>query len=204
MKRRQELPSYLRLNHKFDIDKLRKCYEENKHHMESKWDAITVHCAADRYIDVDDLKYTASALTKFEDNGFAIRGKKKYDERNYTQVLDWVKGTYFEEVLNSFSGKPSRARILTMLPGGKLLPHIDYNTDYNIRIHIPIYTNSWALFGTRRQGEEVVVHHMPADGHCWFVNVGWEHSAWNFGDTPRVHLIFAMNNQEDIEDALSS
>ena len=203
MKKRDELPNYLRLKYQFDIDMLRACYEENKYHMSEIWDAVSQKCAT-KFVDIQDEKYTSVSLTEFTDNGYTVMGKQELDERNYTTLVDWVKGTYFEEVIQTFTGTACRVRILNMNPGAVLLPHIDYNTDYNVRVHIPIHTNDWALFGTRRKSGDVIVHHMPADGGCWFINQGWEHSAWNFGKTPRVHLLIALNDQTDIEDALST
>lgn len=203
MKKREELPNYLRLKQKFDINELRICYEENKEKMHESWDAVSKKCAT-KFVDIEDDKYTSIGLTNFIDNGYEIMGDKEFDERNYTSLMDWVSGTYFEEVIKSFHGTACRIRLLKMSPGAILMPHIDYNTTYNVRVHIPIYTNPWALFGTKRKDGEVKVHHMPDDGGCWFINQGWEHSAWNFGKTDRIHLLIALNDQTDIENALQS
>lgn len=203
MKKRDDLPNYLKLNKQFDINELRKCYEDNKEHMTTQWDAVSQNCAPN-FTDLEDPKYSSVSLSKFTDNGHVVMGDKKFDERNYDTLQDWVKGTYFEEVLNSFTGQALRVRILKMNEGAVILPHIDYNTTYNVRIHIPIYTNPWATFGIKRKTGDVEFQHMPADGSAWFINQGWEHSAWNFGKTPRVHIIFALNDQTDIEDALRS
>lgn len=201
MKKRNDLPNYLRLKHEFDIERLRECYNQTIPNMFEGWDAVSQKCAT-KFVDLQDEKYTSVSLTKYKDNGYSVMGKSELDERNYTELEDWVKGTYFEEVINTFTGTACRVRILKMEPGGTLLPHIDYNTDYNVRVHIPIYTNPWALFATKRKESEVSVHHMPDDGGSWFINQGWEHSAWNFGKTPRIHLLIALNDQTDIENAL--
>ena len=204
MKRRQDLPNYLRLNQKFDIEKLRKAFEDCKENVAPRWDPISIKCGGHVHLDTDTPTYQCYHLSKFVDNGYKQFGSTKYDERNYSGLQDWVKGTYFEEVLSSFSDDPCRARILSMNPGGKLLPHIDYNTDYNVRIHIPINTNPWAMFGIRRKDSDVDIFNMPADGSCYFINQGWEHSAWNLGKTPRDHIVIALRSQKDIEDALSA
>lgn len=203
MKKREELPNFLRLNKQFDIDELQRCYEENKVWMNEEWDALSRNCAPN-FTDLENLKYASVALSEFTDNGYSVMGNKRFDERNFDTLQDWVKGTYFEEVLNSFTGQPQRVRILRMDEGAVILPHIDYNTTYNVRVHIPIYTNPWSSFGVKRKTGDVEFQHMLADGGAWFINQGWEHSAWNFGKTPRIHIIFALNDQTDIEDALST
>ena len=85
-------------------------------------------------------------------------------------------------------------------PGGHILPHIDYNTDYSVRYQIPIQTNDWSYFGIQRKNEKPEVRHFPADGSVWFFNPGWNHSAWNMGKTNRIHMIICVNGQEDLKE----
>ena len=44
------------------------------------------------------------------------------------------------------------------------------------------------------------IKHMPADGSVWFVNVGQQHSAWNFGKTDNIKMIVSINGQDDLND----
>jgi|TARA_Y100000816_G_scaffold129288_1_gene91106 hypothetical protein len=123
--------------------------------------------------------------------------KSRLDERHYNKVKDWVKGTYIEEVLNSFKAEHTRARIAIMDPGAFIGDHIDYNTDYSVRYHIPLTTNEGCGFHViDRQG---VKHEQTmAPGECWFLNQGLKHSAWNKGKTPRAHIIISVLTQEDL------
>ena len=85
-----------------------------------------------------------------------------------------------------------------MKPKGFILPHMDYNTSYSVRYHIPIQTNPWSYIGIQRKNELPEVKHLPADGGVWFINQGWKHSAWNLGQTDRIHLIVSVMGQDDL------
>ena len=92
-----------------------------------------------------------------------------------------------------------RTRLAFVKPGGFIMPHIDFNTDIGIRCCVPIYTNPWCYFGVRRKGEEQAeIKHLSADGRVWFFNQGFEHAAWNFGKTPRVHLLFTLQTHVEV------
>lgn len=118
------------------------------------------------------------------------------DERRYTRRKDICTG-YWNEILDTFRAPVTRTRFAYMAPGHSIRPHIDYNTTYSIRVHIPILTNPGCLMGVRdRDGEHVM--HMPADGSVYFLNTGLTHWAENNGDTGRVHLVISLNGQEDL------
>ena len=96
--------------------------------------------------EVNGSPYKQIALTKdnpAEENRVYEKKipKSRLDERHYNLIKDWVKGTYLEEVIKSFKGEGTRARIAMMDPGAYVAEHIDYNTDYSIRFHIPNTTN---------------------------------------------------------------
>ena len=113
-----------------------------------------------------------------------------------TSKLNWVKGTYIEEVINSFKGETHRARVAIMEPGCLIKPHIDYNTDYSVRYHIPLTTNKDCGFFVIKDGEKI--HQQMKPGEVWFLNQGLRHSAWNKGKTSRSHIIISVNGQEDL------
>lgn len=118
------------------------------------------------------------------------------DERNYTKKNENVKGI-FDNILSSFKAEVCRTRFAVLMPGFRTATHIDADTDYTIRIHIPIITNTEAVFGIIKNGRLKEIH-LPADGDAWFVNAGFPHYVYNGGKTPRVHLIIALNGQEDL------
>ena len=76
--------------------------------------------------------------------------------------------------------------------------HIDYNTDYSIRFHIPITTNKDCGFYCLVNGERVYQTMEP--GSCWFLNQGLRHSAWNKGTTARSHIIVSVDGQDDLQE----
>jgi hypothetical protein len=108
---------------------------------------------------------------------------------------------YFNHVLDTI-GKNivHRTRFAKLAPQSKIKPHIDYNTEYSIRLHIPIITNENCLFGgidpITNQPQEA---HFPADGSVWFINPGVKHWAENNGNEERIHLIISVDSQEILE-----
>ena len=128
--------------------------------------------------------------------------KSRLDERHYNKVKDWVKGTYLEEVITSFKAETTRARIAIMDPGAYVAEHIDYNTDYSVRFHIPITTNvKCGFYCVDKSGEK---HYQTMEpGSCWFLNQGMRHSAWNKGPTTRSHIIISLQGQQDLDEIIA-
>ena len=124
----------------------------------------------------------------------------KVDETQYTELCKPFKGTYVEEVLNSFKSPYTRVRFIVQKPGAYILPHMDYDTRYSIRFFIPLVVNDWSWVAIQRKGEKLPeFKYMPADGSVWFVNVGHRHSAFNFGKTDSIKFIVSINGQEDLD-----
>ena len=118
------------------------------------------------------------------------------DERRYTRRKEICTG-YWNDILDTFKAPVTRTRFAYMAPGHSIKPHIDYNTTYSIRVHIPIITNEGALIGVKtKNGMEKI--HMPADGSVYFLNTGLTHWAENNGLEGRVHLVISLNGQEDL------
>ncbi len=175
------------------------------------WDFRNYVKPFEKYIEKDDKgkyqvngsPYKQIALTQYnpemEDRVYDKKiPKTRLDERHYNKVKDWVKGTYLEEVLTSFKAEFTRARIAVMNPGAFVSEHIDYNTDYSVRYHIPITTNKDCGFYAVKDGEKVYQTMEP--GSVWFLNQGLRHSAWNKGTTSRSHIIISFLTQEDMND----
>ena len=118
------------------------------------------------------------------------------DERRYTKRKDICTG-YWNHILDTFKAPVTRTRFAYMAPGHKIKPHIDYNTTYSIRVHIPIITNNGAfVFVKDKNGTHKM--HMPADGSVWFLNTGMTHWVENNSSEGRVHLVISLNGQEDL------
>jgi hypothetical protein len=121
------------------------------------------------------------------------------DEKNYTipnkHCSDYVKNVVFK----SFEGTATRCRLALMRPSFSIKPHIDNNTDYSVRYHIPIYTNKECNFYIRnRKNADYVKFNMLDDGSVWFLNTGYTHYADNKSQTNRLHLIVTCINQNDL------
>ncbi len=154
---------------------------------------------------ITDNPYKQLALTEYDPNFSRDEFETKIpssrlDERQYRKIKDWVRGTYLEEVINTFKGNVTRVRVARMEPGSVIGEHIDYNTDYSIRVHIPITTNEDCGFYVKRSRKaEKEFLAMPASGECWFLNQGFLHSAWNKGNEPRDHLVLSISGQVDLD-----
>lgn len=119
------------------------------------------------------------------------------DERRYTKRKDICTG-YWNNILDTFKAPVTRTRFAYMAPGHSIKPHIDYNTTYSIRVHIPIVTNEGALMCVKTK-DGVKKIHMPADGSVYFLNTGMTHWAENNGSEGRIHLVVSLNGQDDLE-----
>lgn len=118
------------------------------------------------------------------------------DERRYTRRKDICTG-YWNDILDTFKAPVTRTRFAYMAPGHSIKPHIDYNTTYSIRVHIPIITNKDAFMCVKTK-DGIQRMHMPADGGVYFLNTGLTHWAENNGTEGRIHLVISLNGQEDL------
>ena len=247
LKRRNELPSFLKLPYRFDLGKIldllretpedfddlndsdgygkvaKSCpqleekfglrfssIEDAYEHLRKngikpdnmKWDYRRFIKISEDGITIQNNPYKQMALTeynpKFDSEEFHVKiPKNRMDERQYSKIKSWVAGTYLEKVISTFKGFVTRVRVARMEPGCVISEHIDYNTDYSIRVHLPLRTNKKCGFYVKRDIKKDYIS-MPADGCCWFLNQGYRHSAWNQGDCPRDHLVFSIVGQEDL------
>lgn len=217
--RRHEVPPYLKMpaEYTFDIDKILAVFQEHLGGLEDhQSDRDFIVSQNDRgYTSYSAGNYNLYTVTEFDpdfkpkDNGVMknIAESKKdprWEERAYVKIADWVKGTYIEEVLKTFKGQVSRCNVRVMDPGGKITEHMDYDTTFSVRYHIPLITNDKAWFTIRRsRDDEPEIFRMEADGSTYFLNQGILHAAFNEGDTSRIHLMICVNGQEDLQSALS-
>lgn len=118
------------------------------------------------------------------DKAASLGVRRVADYRYPTQICHGYLGMVMTTILEG-GWRPRRARITIMKPGGGTSWHRDgADTDYAIRMHIPIVTNKDCHFSTRTER-----YHMPADGSAYIVRVNCEHQAVNHGDADRYHLI---------------
>ena len=221
MKRREELPFFKKLPYTFDVDRILKDFDLIK----DKNDDLTIEggygdlvgskapklenaFSIGKYTEyVDGMvkgDYTQVGMTQYNPDAvnreYNIKiSNKRPDERHYNALRPELEGSYIQEVMNTFRGEATRTRIAILKPGAAIKPHIDYNTDYSVRYHIPLKTNNLCGFdNVDKQGNREEIH--MGLGECWFLNQGFRHSAWNNGETERWHLIVSVLTQEDLND----
>lgn len=189
LKRRNELPNFLKVDITVDCEKLLKCFESWEHMP----DTISEECGSP-YL---NKHYKQTPITYAKEKILYKNGKE--DERCWGEIYPQFKDTYVEEVLRMFKSPFTRARLVVKEPGAMIKPHIDYDTTYSVRYYIPLKTNEWSYTAVKSKNQnKPEIKHLPADGSVWFVNPGNLHSAWNAGTTDDIRLIVACNGQEDL------
>jgi hypothetical protein len=116
-----------------------------------------------------------------------------HEEQNVVSMQDCSRPTeicrdYMAEIIQRIEDLgfyPRRARIIRLPSGRSGNWHQDGSkSHYQVRLHIPILTNSRCFFETE-EGEV----HMPADGNGHFVHINRRHRVRNEGDQDRFHLV---------------
>ena len=107
------------------------------------------------------------------------------DEHGYTELLPEFAGTYFEHVVTELRsiGAIGRTRLNLKEPFNVN----SFHRDPEPRVHIPIHTNPGCMFVVNHH-----VTHLPADGSTCYTDTRGYHTAFNGGDTDRVHLVAAV------------
>lgn len=107
------------------------------------------------------------------------------DEKNFSELTDACT-PYFKEIAQKFQSPYSKFRLLQLMPGGIIPPHIDFPYYECIRVHTVLKTNPdviWEVNGEQKR--------IPADGKFYWFDTGKYHAVINNGDTPR--LILSLN-----------
>jgi hypothetical protein len=133
-----------------------------------------------------------------------IRSLMNIDE-NYDPIIDErlccinpsYAFSYVDNLVKQFKARVCRVRFVKLEPGERLKPHIDCDTRYNLRAHIPLYTNlsAYNSYLDPKTGHEISEH--LEVGKVYLLNAGITHWATNNGNTPRVHLVVGLDGQED-------
>jgi len=212
-KNKKELPVFKKLERfKFDINKLVDSYNEI---LSYDWDSINNEYSKFTEIHKDttksfDKNYAQYALTVFDETFNLSKRKEKSgsmwdkivamkkpeaDERFYRKRKDNLP-SYLHHVLDSFGeGVVHKSRFALLPAHANIKPHIDHDTRYGVRVHIPIITNDKSVYGATDHDGKDKEEHFPADGGAWFINPGVRHWVRNEGDTDRIHLILSCDSQ---------
>jgi hypothetical protein len=101
-----------------------------------------------------------------------------------TQVLE--RCAYFREILARFHCPLLSVRLLSLAPGSFVREHSDPALGFDdgeVRIHIPIETNTGVEFYSCR--ERLLLE----EGGCYYIDVSRPHRVSNRGERARVHLV---------------
>lgn len=222
MKLKYRLPNYAKLDFKFDIKKLQKETNEISNMFTDVFSANGKLCAnhqdlADNvHSFFDQINLTTSntlqKITAIESEQLlefnSVRSRLKQNvtdsdilEKNYNISTSIFKNSYFEEIVKTFKCPAIRVRLTKLGPYKSLIPHIDYDPSYAVRIIVPIFSNPGCInqFWRKNVLEEVWFEN---DGSCYFLNTGVRHSVVNNSSENRVALMFSLNGTDDIHSLL--
>lgn len=127
-----------------------------------------------------------------EKNPFEIGETNDADNANPSARVAWLFPEHAAELphlwdlVMAVPGKPMRARITEIVPGGYFGTHTDARLPGTARFHIPIFTNPEAVFFFGEDGKEEL--HMEA-GSVYFLDQTLPHGVLNNGTAGRIHLI---------------
>lgn len=105
-------------------------------------------------------------------------------ERSYDTVHPELRGTYWEEVLESFPFAVRRARLMALTGRACYSVHRDATARY----HVAVDTSEHALFIFTARNEVVRI---PDDGDAYLVDTREWHTALNGAREERIHLVVA-------------
>jgi hypothetical protein len=124
----------------------------------------------------------------------------KQNEKNYGKHRDIISDLFnIKKLLTSFKNKVTRARFAKLKAKSSIQPHIDHNINYGVRYHLALQTNEDSYLAVRKnRKQDFQYFHVPADGHLYFLNIGFEHFAINNGNKDRIHLVIGVNGIDDL------
>ena len=165
--------------------------DDNKDSLVQYRDNLNVKCATTFLSELYE-QIPITELTEGSDYTLPLAGHRdvKYDERNYTTLVECLRGTYVEEVIKMFKSPATRARFIIKKPGAHILPHMDYDTTYSVRYFIPLKTNDqcFLAFFDNKECENAKFYNLKPN-NVYELNTTGYHTAINFSAEPRWHLV---------------
>ena len=104
------------------------------------------------------------------------------DETGFSELTEACT-PYFQFVLSKFKSNYSKVRLLELMPGGQIPPHVDFPYYEGIRVHAVIDSNPDVIWEVN--GEQFKI---PSDGRFYWFDTGKYHAVSNPGKTPRLVL----------------
>ena len=121
-----------------------------------------------------------------------IGGRKRCDvhESRYTtgSTKFLVARAFLESLAAEQDAELSRAKIVRLMPGRRVFPHIDRGEYYRLRDRYHLVLRSQAGSCLKSGDEEVRMH----EGERWRFDNKAVHEAFNDGQAERIHMIFDL------------
>ena len=121
-----------------------------------------------------------------------INGRERRDvhESRYTNSSKrFVRARRFlQEFATEHYAEMGRAKIVRLMPGRRVYPHIDRGEYYRVRDRYHLILQSSAGSYMKCGDEEIRMR----EGELWWFDNNEMHEAYNDGDLERIHLIFDM------------
>lgn len=133
----------------------------------------------------DQVDLSGRFWTRPDDSYEELPRDEIVDEAAYSELVPEFADTYFEDVLSELRTLATIGRVRINLK--QPYNANSWHRDPEPRIHIPIHTNPGCIFIVNR-----FCTHLPADGSTYFTDTRGYHSAFNGGETPRIHLVAAV------------
>lgn len=125
---------------------------------------------------------------------FAALGVKK--NASYVHPTEICVG-YLNDVIQTIKNagfEPMRARLSLLKPHGQSTLHRDAeDSEYAVRLHVPILTSEKCLFKCEEGSA-----HLRANGRAYLLRVNRMHQVVNEGDHDRIHLIMSVRDTNGI------
>jgi hypothetical protein len=183
-------PGIVKLDTRFDIDRLREALAECLSITQFKGDLAAGFGAFSLTRRPGVTVETANDLsglfhTRVDDTYEEVEREELVDEFAFTELVPTFANTYFKEVWETLSDIAPIGRMRVLSKG--LYNCNSWHRDPEPRLHIPIISNPGSLFVVNHH-----VTHLPADGSVYFTDTRGYHTALNGGETNRVHIVAAL------------
>lgn len=143
------------------------------------------------------LQYNAKATANWYHANNSIIDNR--NNSNYTywhpDLTDSYVRTIAERIENLSGFKIGQIRLAWLLPDSGYSMHCDTEA---LRFHIPLITNPWAYFLIND-----TAHHMD-QGKLYHLQTTANHTAFNLGTVPRLHLVFSTCTWPELDDAVEA
>jgi len=124
------------------------------------------------------------------------------DESTYTRKTAIYEKyqNLFDKILFKFKGQPTRVRLVKLMSGTTVPPHIDYDPSYALRFIFPIVSDKDCINIFWVKDKIEVVNFEP--GNAYFLNTGFKHAVLNFSKKHRYTFMVSVKGTEDIDHLL--